>query len=223
MKTGIIISGMLCLLSGCGPRHKDTSHLNLAPGIGVEGVVEIGMTHAEVSSRTRDLVVHRHESPPWEYEVPSLGASWQSGGECSNDPLGVFVVFVGPAGTGGVSRFNGWFHNTLPLTNGTLITEEQIKNLFGEPVQTYDLSANVFSNEQGSQRYADLRASLATNRQSSIIIWSGDRMHQLGYPTKGVSFFCETNTVNAIVIGRPAEQSAPPLPPAPAGPLEGAR
>lgn len=198
---------MLILLSGCGPRYEDSSHLNLAPGIGIEGVVEIGMTHAEVSRRTRDLVVHRHKSPPWEYEVPSLGASWQSGGACSNDPLGVFVVFVGPARKGGVSRFNGWLHNTLPLTNGNLITEEQIKNLFGEPVQTHDLSANVFSAEQRSQRYADLRASLATNRQSSTIIWPGDQRHQLVYPSKGVYFFCETNTVNAIMIGRPAEQS----------------
>ena len=201
------------MLSGCGPKHRDSSHLNLASGIGIEGVVEIGMSHAEVSRRTRDLVVHRHESPPWEYEVPSLGVSWQSGGVCSNDPLGVFVVFVGPARTGGMSRFNGWLDNALPLTNGNLITEEMIRELFGEPIHTYDLTDIIFSSEQGKQRYADIRASIATNLQSSIIIWPGDRKHQLGYPTKGISICCETNIVNAIVIGKPAEQAGPAYPP----------
>ena len=31
MKTEIIIIGIVLVLSGCGPKHRDSSHLNLAP------------------------------------------------------------------------------------------------------------------------------------------------------------------------------------------------
>lgn len=204
MNKSVNLIALSLLLSGCGPKYEDGSHLHLYAGTGIKGVLEIGMTHDDVRRRTRDLVVHKGELLPWEYEVPSLGASWQSGGACSNDPLGIFVVFVGPASGG--PRFNGWFES-LALTNGTVITEDQVRHLFGEPNIEYNLS--VIAPERAQQTYNSVMAAMKTNLHSSVICWPGEANHLLTYPTRGVFFSCISNTVYAIGIGRPAEQGHP--------------
>ena len=199
---------LVLLLTGCGAKYTDTSNLNLTAGIGIKGVLEIGMTHSEVRQSTHDLVIHKFHWFPWEYEVPSLGISWQSGGVCSNDPLGIFVVYVGRCETNVISRFGGWLENTLAFTNGNLITEQQVQALFGEPEFKYDLS--VPSPDHFPQAYHTVCATLRTNLHSSIVLFPGDGRHRLTYPDRGVFFDSMSNIVNAIGIGRPTHRVREP-------------
>lgn len=201
MNRNIIIYSLVVALTGCGARYKDHSNLNITPGVGIKGVIEIGMSIDDVRRNTRDLAVYDTSSPVSEYQVPSLGLSWQSGGICSNNPLGVFIMFVGASevvkGKASVSRFSGWLENTLSFTNGNLVTEKQIMQMFGEPELKFDM--NTFPTNNLNQAYASLLAVCRTNMQSKAILWPNSAK-QIYYPQKGIFFFSVSNTVNAVGI-----------------------
>ena len=228
MKKTISAVVLMLGLSGCGPKYGDSSNLRLTPGLGIAGVVEIGMTPEQVGRATHDLVTSTFEHIPGEveYEVPSLGISWQSGRSVTNNPIRVFTVYVGPSSANEQqprphSRFGGMLAGVLSLRSEGWVSRDQIVGLLGEPVEHYDLS--TMQEQDRVQRISALIAELRTNVLSSAIRWpsSGER---LAYPQRGIYLELVSNTVWEIGIAKPGEQGAAPLPRAPQpGHSEGAR
>jgi len=198
---GSLLLGLFAI--GCSaPKITDSSTFQAFPGQGIKNIVELGMPFSKVKNTTGELVAEttsRGDGPDYYVfgaDVPSMGIHL-SGWEHKPAKVCQIAFQVDPDAT--ATRFFG-FIGGLSFASGQRVVREDVVRLFGEPA--HDLGA--------PPGYTNTFKFVCIGE--SVSAWYSKTSETLWYPTNGVTFHLESNTVRRVMINWKVEPSVAPLP-----------
>jgi hypothetical protein len=199
MKTISIFVAMI--LSGCGPRFRDSSALVITPGLGISNVIEIGMSPREVDHRTRDLQLSRLEYVgTYSANVPSLGAQWPqataTGSLYTIDFLVKSDAWPSTTFTNGLIPFCGAVDGGLSFAGNKSVIRSEVVGVFGEPDQHIDISTNT--PDQYPEVLRNMMYLRSEARSTSIRTMLDTEL--LSYPDQGIGFALHKGAVYVIGV-----------------------
>ena len=201
---------LICVWTGFGHQPVfDRSTLVVTPGVGIQNLLELGMTPRQIQAKTKDLVARRLQHVGgFAYHVPSLGAQWSQETETTGLYQVSFITNPNmfPAGsmTNWGKPFCGTIAGRLSFQSNNPVNRAHVVAAFGEPSVTYDMRAGL----SASVPPALMNQSWRTNTAATAVLTAANS-EVLYYPREGIGFGLDHGNVFNFSVYPKAEPPAP--------------